>query len=32
MNRLRPPAEEALPDEERRHRELLAALSQIRAG
>jgi large conductance mechanosensitive channel len=32
MNRLRPPAEEGLPDEERRHRELLAALSQIRAG
>jgi large conductance mechanosensitive channel len=32
MNRLRPRAEEGLPDEERRHRELLAALSQIRAG
>jgi large conductance mechanosensitive channel len=32
MNRLRPPAEKDLPDEERRHRELLAALSQIRAG
>jgi large conductance mechanosensitive channel len=32
MNRLRPPAEEGLPHEERRHRELLAALSQIRAG
>jgi large conductance mechanosensitive channel len=32
MNRMRSPAEEGLPDEERRHRELLAALSQIRAG
>jgi large conductance mechanosensitive channel len=32
MNRIRSPAEEGLPDEERRHRELLAALSQIRAG
>ena len=32
MNRLRSPVEEGLPDEERRHRELLAALSQIRAG
>jgi large conductance mechanosensitive channel len=32
MNRLRSPVEESLPDEERRHRELLAALSQIRVG
>ena len=32
MNRLRSPVEEGLPDEERRHRELLAALSQIRTG
>jgi large conductance mechanosensitive channel len=32
MNRLRSPVEEGLPDEERRHRELLAALSQIRMG
>jgi large conductance mechanosensitive channel len=32
MNRLRPPAEEGLPDEERRHRELLAALSEFRSG
>ena len=32
MNRLRSPVEEGLPDEERRHRELLAALSQIRVG
>jgi large conductance mechanosensitive channel len=32
MNRLRPPVEEGMPDEERRHRELLAALSQIRAS
>jgi large conductance mechanosensitive channel len=30
MNRLRSPVEEGLPDEERRHQELLAALSQIR--
>jgi large conductance mechanosensitive channel len=32
INRIRSPADEGLPDEERRHRELLAALSQIRAG
>lgn len=31
MNRLRSPVEEGMPDEERRHRELLAALGQIRA-
>jgi large conductance mechanosensitive channel len=31
LTRLRGPAEEGLPDEERRHRELLAALSEIRA-
>ncbi len=29
-SRLRSPVEEGLPDEERRHRELLAALGQIR--
>jgi large conductance mechanosensitive channel len=32
MNRLHSPAEEGMPDEERRHRELLAALGQIRAS
>jgi large conductance mechanosensitive channel len=32
INRLRSPVEEGLPDEERRHRELLAALSQLRTG
>jgi large conductance mechanosensitive channel len=32
MNRLRSPVEEGMPDEERRHRELLAALGQIRAS
>jgi large conductance mechanosensitive channel len=32
MNRLRPPVEEGMPDEERRHQELLAALGQIRAS
>jgi large conductance mechanosensitive channel len=32
MNRLRSPVEEGMPDEERRHRELLAALGQIRAA
>ena len=32
MSRLRSPVEEGLPDEERRHRELLAALGQIRAS
>lgn len=31
MNRLSSPVEEGMPDEERRHRELLAALGQIRA-
>ncbi|MDQ4082453.1 MAG: large conductance mechanosensitive channel protein MscL [Actinomycetota bacterium] len=31
LNRLRSPAEEGLPDEERRHQELLAALGQLRA-
>jgi large conductance mechanosensitive channel len=30
MNRLRSPVEEGMPDEERRHQELLAALGQIR--
>jgi large conductance mechanosensitive channel len=29
LRRLRGPVEEGLPDEERRHRELLAALSQV---
>jgi large conductance mechanosensitive channel len=32
MNRVRSPVEEGMPDEERRHRELLAALGQIRAS
>jgi large conductance mechanosensitive channel len=32
MNRLRSPVEEGMPDEERRHQELLAALGQIRAS
>lgn len=32
MKRLRSPVEEGMPDEERRHRELLAALGQIRAS
>jgi large conductance mechanosensitive channel len=32
MNRLRSPVEEGMPDEERRHRELLSALGQIRAS
>jgi large conductance mechanosensitive channel len=32
MNRLRSPVEEGLPDDERRQRELLAALPQNRAG
>ena len=32
MSRLRSPVEEGMPDEERRHRELLAALGQIRAS
>jgi large conductance mechanosensitive channel len=32
MNRLRSPLEEGMPDEERRHQELLAALSQIRTS
>jgi large conductance mechanosensitive channel len=32
MNRLRSPAEEGMPDEERRHQELLAALRQVRAS
>ena len=31
-NRLRSPVEEGMSDEERRHRELLAALGQIRAS
>lgn len=31
INRLRAPIEEGMPDEERRHQELLAALSQISA-
>ncbi len=31
-NRLRSPVEEGMPDEERRHQELLAALGQIRAS
>jgi large conductance mechanosensitive channel len=30
MGRLRSPAEEGMPDEERRHQELLAALGQLR--
>jgi large conductance mechanosensitive channel len=32
MNRLRSPAEEGLPDEERRHQELLAALRETRTA
>ncbi|MDQ3889074.1 MAG: large conductance mechanosensitive channel protein MscL [Actinomycetota bacterium] len=32
MNRLRSPAEEGMPDEERRHQELLAALRESRAS
>jgi large conductance mechanosensitive channel len=32
LSRLRSPAEEGLPDEERRHQELLAALREIRAS
>jgi large conductance mechanosensitive channel len=32
MARLRSPAEEGMPDEERRHQELLAALGRIRAS
>jgi large conductance mechanosensitive channel len=32
MNRLRSPVEEGMPDEERRHQELLAALGQIRGS
>ena len=32
LSRLRSPAEEGLPDEERRHQELLAALGQLRAS
>lgn len=32
MNRLRAPEAEAVPDEERRHQELLAALGRIRAA
>jgi len=32
MNRLRSPVEEGMPDEERRHQELLAALGQIRTS
>jgi large conductance mechanosensitive channel len=32
MARLRSPVEEGMPDEERRHQELLAALGQIRAS
>jgi large conductance mechanosensitive channel len=31
-NRLRSPVEEGMPDEERRHQELLAALGQIRTS
>ena len=31
-NRMRSPVEEGLPDDERRHQELLAALGQIRAS
>jgi large conductance mechanosensitive channel len=30
LNRLRSPVEEGMPDEERRHQELLAALGQLR--
>jgi large conductance mechanosensitive channel len=32
LNRFRSPAEEGIPDEERRHQELLAALSRLRAS
>jgi hypothetical protein len=32
MSRLRSPVEEGMPDEERRHQELLAALSQFRTS
>ncbi|MBA2537749.1 MAG: large conductance mechanosensitive channel protein MscL [Actinobacteria bacterium] len=32
MNRLHSPTEEGMPDEERRHQELLAALHQVRAS
>ena len=32
VNRVRSPAEEGMPDEERRHQELLAALGQIGAS
>jgi large conductance mechanosensitive channel len=32
LTRLRPPVEEGMPDEERRHRELLAALEGLRAS
>ena len=32
LGRLRSPAEEGLPDEERRHQELLAALGQLRTS
>ena len=32
MTRLRSPVEEGMPDEERRHQELLAALGQIRGS
>ena len=32
VNRRRSPVEEGMPDEERRHQELLVALSQIRAS
>ena len=32
LSRLRSPVEEGLPDEERRHQELLAALAQIRSS
>ena len=31
-SRLRPPVEEGMPDEERRHQELLAALGRLRAS
>lgn len=32
VNRVHSPAEEGMPDEERRHQELLAALGQVRAS
>jgi large conductance mechanosensitive channel len=32
VNRVHSPAEEGMPDEERRHQELLAALRQVRAS